>query len=1396
MEKSHRDILTRLRENIIDDLDIDNDIIQPLRNEYILRQEDIKQIYSGATKEARAGWLLDILPRCGPRAFDVFHQSLKHHYEWLSDEIDKLLGNYEIETNGEIDYYAGPPNIPPLSPLTVTREEKLKIALQQLIPTAYIALHGMKGFGKSCLVASALKDAKLVKDLFSNQVYWIKFTCDRLIDEEILIQLNSLYHNVRNLEIQPELFTPLEKDSLIQYLKHYFNKQENCNALLILDDVYDEKIITTFDFKCKTLVLTADIDVLQKKRPKIIKMNDGFTEAETLGLFAKVLEMDVNELPIEAKKIHEECKGMPLLIAMFAAQFEEFKHHMKEHPDRWRYYLRSLRKKDASNKIMREFLQKQETIFDICIEQLKPDLKKRYESLAIFCEDVNITPKTLEIFWEQDIFQVEELMLDLCHKSLAAKKWNNDLKTYIYGVHDLLLYHLRKKQTPDELTQMHKSIIEKYRTYCNNDFSKLPDDNYIYSYIGYHLEQAKLFEEFQPLYLNFDFIQAKLIHAGLNDILLDLRKYRKYITSSDKQEDYVEKVSDIERFLQEQASVIVEHKRKKCLDIIQIAMDHPYEGYVAQTAKNLAMTRQNYLYLSHKKSPQYANMSMTEEISTGICTSSFTDDPELILTGNTSGKIILWNSESKQEKVFNGHREGYSIKKVIVSTAGDCFLSLSSAGIIKLFSLSNDNDEIFDQHYTHIESPRQKQSSWSGFFTNANDQDDSLTEFLVENEIILDMAFGHEDKYIAACTDKATIQIWDRHGKVVFTLRDSKYQYIPKIAFTAQASLLHIMDQLKGAFVLYSSYGNDYTTYRYLACYNLRLKSAAEEVIFFHHIPNRDNSLMVVTKKEAMYVKWWWGEDCVHSFNKQQRGFVDNDTVTYVSATITYDGEYIILADSAGFINVWNTYSGYQPIATYKSRVISLDSYWLKDEGYHIICGNGNRVLYKWKFPVQESDELPRKCLFDAVVETCDNMDIVVKESPSKKIIVSLGEDIIQESAYIEGRISSLQLSADGKQALYVTDNCIQLLNIITGITMLVATLERPIQFVKIINLRCCNTVLCKLEEHALKVWRHCGPIFGIDTKAEPINDIHKINDNYVITVTKKGIISIWYIDIPWQLKSQIDLSYPSSCISFSCLSYNQNYLAILNESRHLTLLCIIHEYMTARLMYVHIKEQPCFKHTFAQKVTCCDISKNEQYVAVGFESGQISIIDIQKPTEIYCQLSFHTNPITQLYWASAAIKVPILLSLTNDELVWWNVDQAKNNMRRSQMNMKRSRMGIRHSASTPSFNTNAFLNSQISNSRSINTGVSNLQDDATSSAAGTSTIDEYHSTRRMEYWMTKIGRDPKMPELLSIVELPPSRDAKVCISPDFTKFVMVDMYGSVNTFKLIDHNQSISDTD
>ncbi|XP_020280211.1 apoptotic protease-activating factor 1-like isoform X3 [Pseudomyrmex gracilis] len=1254
----------------------------------------------------------------------------------------------------------------------------------------------MKGFGKSCLVANILKDTKLVNTLFSNKVYWIHFACDRHIDEEIVIQLNKLYRNVRNVEIVPESLTPLEKDSLIPFFKYHFNKKDNRNALLILDDVIDKKIITTFDFECKTIVLTADIKVLEGKRRNstIIGLNGGFTESETLGLFAQALNVEIHELPKEAKKIHEECKGMPLLIDMFASQFEEFKCDMRHNSNRWKYYLESLRKKDDTNIVMKEFLEKQSTVFDLCIEQLKPDLKTYYKSLAVFSEDVNITPMTLEILWNEKRGKVEDLMLELCHKSLVVRKWNNNLRIYIYGVHDLLLYHLRKVLTQDDLMKMHKDLIEKYCNHCKNDFSKLPDDNYIFAYIGYHLEQAKLYDKFQ-IYFDFDFIQAKIMHSGLNDLLLDLKKYRKYITCN--KSECEANVVDIEKFLQEQASIIVEHRRKKCLDIIQVAMNHPYPGYVADTAKRLALTRQNHLYLSHNKNLEHFNMPVTEEI-LNICTSAFTNNPTVLLTGNTVGKIILWNCVTKREKVFNGFNENCSIKKILVSADGDCFLALSNTGEIKLFFLTN--DETSDsESYTPIGSPQQKQSCWSGFFGRTNDLDDSLKTFKVEDEIILDMAFGYKDRYIAACTNKATVQIWDLNGVSVFHKHNvilnisEENELVTKITFAADAKLLGIMDESTGAFVLYRAQNKrgttvqaDYSSYEYLACYNLQLpvdkktEKVKEKVIFFHNIPRRNDSLMIVTEKKALYVKWWWDRDQthVHSFNKQLRATIeDDDALTYVCAAITYDGEYIVLADSAGFIYVRNVFTGHQPIACYKSRVISLDTYAFREEG-HIICGNGNRSLYRWALPIQ--DKLLRKFLSDVIIKPRDQHDIVAQEIDSK-IIILQNNKVIAETVS-EKHVVGLQFSPDGNKIVYVTeDHNLLLYNIQTGKTDSIVQLDEPVKYLKMINVQDYSIIACGNVD-SLKAQHHIKLlILQTNTEEGCASQIHKVGDNFVLTITESGHVFIWFIRyIEDDPKPTLDLLKPRSLfdsainVTFSCLSHNETYLAILfnektaTERTHLTLFKL--DVLSKKSEFIIEK----FEHSdfiFQQKLTCCDISHNDQYVAVGFETGEIAIIDITKGTEI-THLSFHNNSIAQLSWAPTTVDASILVSVTNDELIWWNVDLA------SKPTTKQSRMGIGHSMSTPSLSSNMFQNLRLSTSQSVDTGVSNLQQPR---------VIDVNSTN--SYWRNKVSKNhEETPALLALVELPANQDIKVHISSDFTKFVAVDMYGSISTFTLINY--------
>ena len=63
MEKKHQDVLIRLRQSIIDDVDIYNGIIVPLTTEFILREEDVNDIEQGKSKEEKARILLNLLPR-------------------------------------------------------------------------------------------------------------------------------------------------------------------------------------------------------------------------------------------------------------------------------------------------------------------------------------------------------------------------------------------------------------------------------------------------------------------------------------------------------------------------------------------------------------------------------------------------------------------------------------------------------------------------------------------------------------------------------------------------------------------------------------------------------------------------------------------------------------------------------------------------------------------------------------------------------------------------------------------------------------------------------------------------------------------------------------------------------------------------------------------------------------------------------------------------------------------------------------------------------------------------------------------------------------------------------------------------------------------------------------
>lgn len=159
-------------------------------------------------------------------------------------------------------------------------------------------------------------------------------------------------------------------------------------------------------------------------------------------------------------------------------------------------------------------------------------------------------------------------------------------------------------------------------------------------------------------------------------------------------------------------------------------------------------------------------------------------------------------------------------------------------------------------------------------------------------------------------------------------------------------------------------------------------------------------------------------------------------------------------------------------------------------------------------------------------------------------------------------------------------------------------------------------------------------------------------------------------------------------------------------------------------------------------------------------------------------KLHFHTSSITQLHWAPSVIGVPILLSVSSDELVWWNIALA--------MYVSKPKRGIRiamnRSISTPSVYKNRNGSPHMSISQSVDSQICDMQVQLEGNG-----INGENSPSKL--WKSKEGKDSKQPALLAVVELSSNCFAKVCISPDFTKFVTVDIYGTISTFTLCGHN-------
>lgn len=135
--------------------------------------------------------------------------------------------------------------------------------------------------------------------------------------------------------------------------------------------------------------------------------------------------------------------------------------------------------------------------------------------------------------WNLKRYEVEDIMKDFVRKSMAVEEYDSTRKTYVYSVHDLQLDYLKYQLLSDSRNEveLHQRLLARYEEVCNQEYHKLPDDGYIYFYLGYHIYKSGEHHLFPKVYLDLQYIGEKIRVTGPADLLVDIKKYFDFIVS-------------------------------------------------------------------------------------------------------------------------------------------------------------------------------------------------------------------------------------------------------------------------------------------------------------------------------------------------------------------------------------------------------------------------------------------------------------------------------------------------------------------------------------------------------------------------------------------------------------------------------------------------------------------------------------------------------------------------------------------------------------------------------------------------------------------------------------------------------------------------------------------------
>ncbi|XP_074000214.1 uncharacterized protein isoform X2 [Rhodnius prolixus] len=692
---------------------------------------------------------LDIIVKKSPSEVEHFLKYLEVWYDWLYDLIVNPNKNIPLQD----DLIRG--GVPPLPHRNITRKSLVDHVRQILIDLnrdQCLVLHGMMGCGKTSLATEAIY-CNEVHELCKGRIYWFP------VGSEGEKNLPSLQECLNAILPEPEPnLTDDVKVALCRLRTRFSEWKEGRDALIVLDDVHSEKVVTCLSVGTKLLITTENENIIPVNRKSVTyfeKVPDGFEEEETLALFASGVGLKPQELPPQARVLHKVCKGHPMTISLINGQLEDHKEQMlAKNTSRWDYYVKLFSDKKLKRKSLDYWVGIDNAIKN-SIESISEKGKEYFKHFVLFVEDVNLKPKVLSIIWSMDKHEVENLMMEYVRKSLIVRKWNAKINSYVFGIHHLILQHLLRGLDKDYVESLHRNLIECYMKECNGDLSKLKEeDNYIFFYIGRHLKCAKMYKMFPILYLDMEFIEMKLKKAGPADVILNFKQYRNLIIGNNEI-DYINKYNSFLQFVEIYGSWV-----HRGLDIVQLALQEDSNSYVYKCAIELAKRRNiSVPYVLFPLGPNYRKrivpqmVTIKKDISCVCCI----DSSYFVLIGMYNGSIELWDLKSKvMKRNFNEHN-GY-ISTLKINPTSDKFLSTSTDSTVRIWDL------VQDVGSDRSPSPRERQDSYSEFWpSSVENSGEKSCKILSHSGPVLWASFAQSStsNLMATVSHPSELTIWD-----------------------------------------------------------------------------------------------------------------------------------------------------------------------------------------------------------------------------------------------------------------------------------------------------------------------------------------------------------------------------------------------------------------------------------------------------------------------------------------------------------------------------------------------------------------------------------------------------------------------------------------------------------